>query len=676
MRSPRSPIAATALAAVTITAVTITVAAAGPAAHANAGLPAGQAVGQNLRLSDSVAPFAAASGAASGAASAVAGAVPAAAKLTIQFWLAPRSAAASYAAATSTPGNPLFRHFLSPSGYAARFGPTQAAAASVESWLRSKGFTGVGTDLGRDYVQATAPVSTIEAVLRVRLNYYRTRGLAAAGRYQLRANDRPVSLPASTAGRLLGVTGLDNAAPTMTYAREDTPERGRVTPGSSPAFACSQWYRQHYATGLPSMYGVTKFPTILCGYTPHQFRHAYDLSPSDIGTGVTVALVEVGLTPDMFKTLTRYARVHGIRAPSSARYDELSVGQGARCGDPFNIEEQLDVEASYSMAPMANQMVVGGDSCNNGFFGVQSLFDADVAVLNGVGDRPLAQVVSNSWFAGDESVPADMLRITHAYLIRAADEGVSMLFSAGDASGVTVPSSDPYATAVGGTTLGIGRHNRRLFETGWSTGTSADQGGQWVFQGAQGASGGGASLLWKQPAYQHGVVPDSLAAAAGDRGGLVRTVPDISADADAFTGMAVGMLSFNDHGKVTGYFQQPVGGTSLATPLVAGIVADAEQGRPAFGFLNPALYRLAGTTAFNDVRPLPAWANPAYRGVACDADTCGLLLLTTFDEQSWSTQGYTGQVTLPGYDTMTGIGTPAGQSFISHLRNPLAAAAP
>ena len=152
-----------------------------------------------------------------------AGAVPAAATLTIQFWLAPRAAAASYAAAVSTPGNPLFRHFLSPAAYTARFGATPESAASVESWLKSQGFTGVGADLGRDYVQATAPVSTIDAALQVRLNYYRAGRAASAGSYPLRANDRPVSLPASIAGRVLGVTGLDNAAPTMTYVRAGNP---------------------------------------------------------------------------------------------------------------------------------------------------------------------------------------------------------------------------------------------------------------------------------------------------------------------------------------------------------------------------------------------------------------------------------------------------------------------
>jgi subtilase family serine protease len=681
MRSPRSIIAATALAA-----TTITVAAAGSAAHANtSSVPASRAVTTSVRLPGSVAPFAAAGRAI--------GTAPATTKLTIQFWLAQRSAAAAgYAAAVSTPGSRLFRHFLSPAGYVARFGATPAAAAAVESWLRSTGFTGIGTDLGRDYVQATAPVATIEAALRVRINYYRTTDLGGTGRYPLRGNDRPVALPASIAGRVLGVTGLDNAAPAMTYVRDGVPARtgtkaagtkaaGTKAAGTkaagSPAFACSHWYLQHFATGLPEMFGATKFPSVLCGYTPQQLRRAYNLSLDNTGKGVSVALVEVGLTPDMFQTLAEYAKVHDIQAPSTTRYFELSLGRGAQCGDPFNVEEQLDVEASYSMAPASNQIVVGGDSCDDGFFGLQALFDADLAVLNGIGNRPLAQVASNSWEAGAEGTPAGMLQITHAYLIRAADEGVSMLFSAGDSSGVEVPSSDPYATAVGGTTLAVGHDGPQLFETGWSTGISTVSGAKWLPQGEDGASGGGASLLWQQPGYQRGVVPAPLARATGDRGGLVRAVPDISADADGFTGMTVGMLSFDDQGNVTGYFEQSIAGTSLATLLVAGVVADAEQGQPrSFGFLNPALYKLAGTKAFDDVLPLSATANPAYRGVACDANTCGLVLLTTFDDQSSSMAGYTGQVTAPGYDSMTGIGTPSGQSFISALRYLPAAAAP
>jgi subtilase family serine protease len=657
----------------------IAVAAAGSAAQASpSGLPAGQAgqagpvglaglVGSGTAaLPDSVAPFA--------SVSRLIRAVPAANKLTLQFWLAPQATAAeSYATAVSTPGNPLFRHFLSPAAYTTRFAATHEAAATVESWLKSAGFSGVTTDPGRDYVRAAAPVGAIDKALKVQLQYYKATLDANAGRYPLRANDRPVSLPASIASSVVGVTGLDNAAPTMTYAKAGDPVAPRTPKGArakSPSFACSQWYLQHYGTRLPEQYGTTMFPTVICGYTPQQLRQAYGYSSANDGKGVTIALVEVGLAPFMLQTLGAYAKAHGIQAPSPQRYAELSLGKGSPCGDPFNTEEHLDVESSYDLAPMAKQLVVGGDSCDNGDYGLQALYDADLAILNGAGGHPLAQIASNSWEGGKETIPANLLEIEHDYLVKAAAEGVTMLFSTGDTSSVGVPSSDPYVTAVGATTLGIGHDNPRLFETGWSTGTSVARNGKWVSQGEQGAAGGGASLLWRQPAYQRGVVPDALAVATGNRGGPVRTTPDISAVGDPFTGMSVGMLSLDEHGKVSGYFEESIGGTSLATPLVAAVVADAEQGSRAFGFINPVLYRLARTRAgvFHDPKALSGQTAAKYRGVACDQAMCGVLTLTTFDDESWSMAGYTGQVTAPGYDTMTGVGTPNGQKLISALR--------
>ena len=88
-----------------------------------------------------------------------------------------------------------------------------------------------------------------------------------------------------------------------------------------------------------------------------------------------------------------------------------------------------------------------------------------------------------------------------------------------------------------------------------------------------------------------------------------------------------------------------------------------------FGFLNPVLYRLAGTTALHDVLPLTASTPSLYRGTACDIAICGLQELSLFDVQSNDrADGYTGQVTLKGYDNMTGLGTPNGQYFINALR--------
>jgi subtilase family serine protease len=655
MKRPITVVAATALAATTVAAM-----AGGSAARADATRAAN---GPGLStLAGSAVPFATPNNAI--------GTVPGSQALTIQFWLTPKTAAAeSFATAVSTPGNSSFGHFLSPAAYTARFGAPSAEASGVEAWLRSSGFTGVTTDAQRDYVQATGLVSAIDSALHVQMKYFRPSAAVNAGSYQLRANDRAISLPSAIAPSVLGVTGLDNAAPKPTYIRPGIPANAKTAPATTPGnVPCSSYYGQHNGYHLPKQFGRTTFPSVICGYSADQIRRAYGYDRHNIGKGVTIALVEWGLTPDMFLTLQDYTRANEIQSPSTSRYAELSLGNNT-CGDPFNTEEQIDVETSYDMAPLANLLVVGGDSCNDGYFGLQALFDADIAILNGEGRHPLAAIASNSWGLFDEeTAPPSVLKIEQSYLVRSAAEGVSMLYSAGDASGIFTPADSPYATTVGGTTLGIGRKDPRLFETGWSTGISLDFGKSWSFQGEQGASGGGPSLLWAQPAYQRGVVPRALAASPGNRGGVVRTVPDISAIADPFTGFAVGQLVPNQKGALV-YVESPIGGTSVAAPLVAGMVAAAEQYQRPFGFLNPALYRLAGTSAYNDALPLTAKTPGGDKGVYCSPSLCGLAALTTFDDQSASMAGYTGQVTRKGYDTMTGIGTPNGQNFIYDLRS-------
>src|SRR3984957_16892799 len=170
--------------AAALAATTTAVAASGPCARADSAPSAGRAV---AILAGSTPPFAVAGNAL--------GAVPAGNRLPIQFWLKARTtAAAGYASAVSTPGNPLFEHYLTPAAYTARFGASSAEAASVEAWLRSAGFSGVSADSGRDYVAATASVSTIDAALRTRLRYYRPTAGVNAGRYQLRGKDRPGAL--------------------------------------------------------------------------------------------------------------------------------------------------------------------------------------------------------------------------------------------------------------------------------------------------------------------------------------------------------------------------------------------------------------------------------------------------------------------------------------------------
>jgi subtilase family serine protease len=611
-----------------------------------------------LRLAGSAAPFTS-RGRATGV---VAGTV----RLTIQVWLRPGNLAAAqqYATAVSTPGSTLFHHYLSPDAYTARFGASQAAARAVQSWLRGQGFTSIQTDAQRNYVRATGAAAAIDAAFKIQLENYRSSASLNAGPYQLRANNQAVAIPKSLSRYVLGVTGLDNAAPRLPLMLPPA-----YRPGTAgPTAGCSQYYGQHQVAGLPRQFGRTSFPTQICGYSPGQLRAAYGASMRNNGQGQTVSLVELGLTPDMFLTLQDYARSEHFAAPSPQRYAELSLGKNT-CGDPFNIEEQLDVETSYDMAPGASQLVVGGDSCNNGDFGFQGLFDADIVIIDGTAgsNHPLANISSNSWGPGNDTQPAILTNIMHAYLVRAAAQGVGIYFASGDSSGVETPD-DPFTILVGGTSLGIGRHDQRLFETGWSSGFSAIRNGAWLLTGENGASSGGPSLIWAQPGYQVGVVPRALAKPPGNRPGLVRSEPDIAADADLFTGFATGLLEF-PKGKPPKFVTLTVGGTSMASPTVAGIVADAQQGQhEVFGFTDPVLYRLNGTRALHDILPSTSATPGLFRGEVCTVDFCGALSLVTFDDQNPNMPGYTGQVTLKGYDNMTGIGTPNGQQFISALR--------
>jgi subtilase family serine protease len=615
-----------------------------------------------LRLAGSVAPFT--------SHGRPAGAVAGSMRLTIQVWMRPGNLAAAqeYATAVSTPGSKLFHHYLSPAAYTARFGASRAATGAVESWLRHQGFTSVHADAERNYVRATGPVAAIDAAFRTQLENYQSSAGVNAGPYQLHANDRPVAIPRSLARYVIGLTGLDNAAPRLPLLRQPA---GRAGAGQSTA-PCSHYYGQHRISGLPKQFGRTSFPTQICGYQPAQMRAAYGVSMRNDGHGQTVSVVELGLAPEMFLTLQDYAKTGHFLAPSPQRYAELSLGKNT-CGDPFNVEEQLDVETSYDMAPGANQLVVGGDSCNNGDFGNQGLFDADIVTIDGTSGNnhhPLANISSNSWGPGNDTQPAILTNIMHAYLVRAAVQGVGMYFASGDSSGVETPD-DPFSILVGGTSLGIGKNNQRLFEAGWSSGLSALSHGHWGPAFENGATSGGPSLIWRQPGYQHGVVPRALALVdPGSRLGLVRSEPDLAASADLYTGFATGIMTFPRH-KPAKFIEITVGGTSEASPLVAGIIADAQQGQhTAFGFTDPALYRLNGTPALHDILPSTSRTPGLFRGEVCKGNICPgrAKFLVTFDDQSPAMAGYTGQVTLKGYDNMTGIGTPNGPKFISALR--------
>jgi subtilase family serine protease len=584
-------------------------------------------------------------------------------QLTIHVWLKPNLAgAARYAEAVATPGSATFHHYLSPAAYTNRFGASADAATAVRNWLVKKGFTSVRTESQRSYVTATGSVSNVESSFRVQINEYRS----ASGQFQ--SNDRDISVPKSLAKDVLSVTGLNNSQPKPLHTK------ARMLPQAATAdTSCSQYWAQRTQTVTPKFKGQTSYTKTNCGYTAAQLRAVYGMNTTNVGTGQRIALIEVGTPYEMFKTLTQYASVNGLPAPRSTQYQELVLGKGDQCGNPFDIEEQLDSEAAYTMAPDADQLLIGGDGCNFKLEGVQPLFDAQSVVLAGNGSAPLASIESNSWgLTGGETFPQVYQTTAHAIMLRAAAEGVTMIMSSGDDPGVQVPGNDPFALVVGGTTLGIGKTNQRVFETGWSNDDAVKFNDKWFNEGiGRDAAGGGRSLIFAEPAYQQGVVPAGMTHIGVGSNQADRVVPDLSAVADPNTGILQIITVQTQKGKDK--FQSFVdGGTSLAAPLVAGELADAQQGQSSnFGFVNPALYSMSGTNAFSDALPITASTPAANRGAFCPASLCGLPSISVFDSELSS---YTDQVTRTGYDTMTGLGTPHGQAFITALRAAMTAA--
>ena len=239
----------------------------------------------------------------------------------------------------------------------------------------------------------------------------------------------------------------------------------------------------------------------------------------------------------------------------------------------------------------------------------------------------------------------------------------------------------------------MNRSGHRAAEFGWSTAkqtlcraTVTNCGSATKPAGAlawQAGDGGGTSYFYTQPFYQAPVVPSALALRNEAIFGLTpaRVLPDISLDADAQSGMLIGLTETFPDGSVA-YGQFKEGGTSLASPLLAGVIADADQAAGApLGFLDPVLYKAfkSSPSAFNDIVPP---ADPNATAVihvdfanTVDATSGYVVSLRAIDYQGPETycdgtgNCATRPVTLtpaPGFDSLTGLGS-IGAGFVSTL---------
>ncbi len=131
-------------------------------------------------------------------------------------------------------------------------------------------------------------------------------------------------------------------------------------------------------------------------------------------------------------------------------------------------------------------------------------------------------------------------------------------------------------------------------------------------------------------------------------------------DADPSTGFLVGQSQTFPNGSVK-YSEYRIGGTSLASPLFAGVTAVADQvAGGSLGFLNPSIYKLSGTAAVTDINHGRKVTDGVVR-----VDYANGFNAADGTIVSLRTQNQTGTIyTRAGYDDATGVGSPAGVSYL------------
>jgi len=606
------------------------------------------------------------------------GPVAAATPVATTVYLAGRAPAGltAYAQQVSEPGGADYHKYLTPSQFEARYGATSAQIAMVEQWLRSAGLR--ITSVGEHAISADGTAAQTEQAYGTPLNNYLVQGRT------YRAPDSDARIPARVASAVLAVSGLDDmpitAKPTSltrvsdnsdTEATRTTGSDGSAYLGPSP---CSTYYGQLKDTTDPAFDGRKGSPYAVCGYVPSQLRSAYGVTASGLsGKGATVAIVDAYASPTMEADADQYAANHGDQPFAPGQYTETVTPPSqwtdqSACGGVtgWAAEEHLDVEAVHAMAPSAGIHYYGANSCDNPDF---------LGVFTSIVDNHSADLVSDSWGSVIESntgnVPPSVLAEYTQIFEQGAIEGIGFTFGSGDCGAevpttacgaadasttpqANFPASDAWVTAVGGTSLAIGRNGKAEWNTGWGTDAWAlSSNGSWQSVGWQYGSGGGTSAYVAQPWYQQGVVPEKLAQTLPDGTATatpMRVVPDVAMDADPTTGFLVGITGLLPDGS-TGYFEGDSGGTSLACPLFAGLEADAIQGQGdlPIGFANPAIYANADSRAFTDITA----TSPGTRAVN---------MQTAFDGYPATSYTFGDDGLLKasrGYDDVTGVGTPS-----------------
>ena len=404
------------------------------------------------------------------------------------------------------------------------------------------------------------------------------------------------------------------------------------------------------ANGQPSFY-------------PTQIQQAYGLvslmggtgtnAITNNGAGQTIAIIDAYNYPNALSTLNIFSLGNYSGNGSSWTLPAMSAsGAGpiftqlnqnggttlpTRTNSNWAGEEALDIEYVHAMAPMANIILYEANSDSN-----SNLNAAITAARN----NPAVSVVTMSWGGPESSSdPSNNSLFTTpaSRLTGSTTNGITFCASAGDGGDINespgntssgFPATSPNVVGVGGTSLYLNSNNSYNHETAWSWNASANNGAGW-------GGGGGISTVQAKPSYQTGY-------GTAHPGNILATttscaVPDVALDADPYTGVYV-YDSFNA-GSGSGWFTY-YGGTSLASPLFAGLVADADEIR---------------SNAGHGTLDGPSQTLPALYSLPSDFNQITSGNISPTGDSNYSAG--------PGYNLATGLGSPIANLLVPDLAN-------
>jgi len=540
-------------------------------------------------------------------------------KLLVALKLQNSSVMYGYFQHITTPGDPLYRHYMLPNEFAAMYSPTMAEAQKVIGYLSSQGFGNISLSDNRTLVRFDGTSGKAEAAFSTEIHRMLFNGKTVL------ANTRAASVPAALGDLVLSVTGLDTV-PKMALSQHV--KTRNLSPG----------------IGVPD-------PGSLEGYSAENFQTIYDADPTVDASNTSIAIIAEGDLTSVLSDLPIYRTNNKLPALTPT-----VIKTGYNPTDTSGADEfDLDTQTSTGIANnVKNLYIYDGDS----------LEDVDlINEFNRFVTDDLA-IAGSASFGGCETLEIAELSAYNQVFLQMAMQGQTLFASTGDTGagclnpagngvpagvpGVEFPAASPYVIGVGGTTLT----------------ESLDSNGveQYDLEIAWYSGGGGTSIFQISPSWQIPVLPTGAVTGTS----TPRGVPDIAMDADPNTGATV----------IVSGAAEGVGGTSLASPLALGAWARMQSANNnSLGYAPPDLYALDSgpLTPANGFHDIIAGTNVGYAATPGWDYTTGLgsfdikaisaLLKNTPTTLASNPTIDTGSIcTLPGYllakNTVVGLDTP------------------